>query len=422
MKYLSKAVASLAISAAMLLPSLAVAQELVLSIGSRGYGAAVEPAIESFEAANPGVKVEWLKISDVPGESRKLYVTSFLAKSPTPDVFAVDIIWPGEFAKRGWIAPLSDYFDAEDAAAYNEAFIEAATVDGEVYGIPLIVDGTLFFYRKDLLDKYDLAVPETWEEVIAAAKTVLDGENDPQLTGFVSMWAKIEGLFMNWLSFFYGNGGSFFDDSGNVAVASNEAIVATQTMVDLIYKHEIANESILNMRPDDARTLFQQGRSVFLMVQDFVYAPLSAEDSPVAGKFDFKRNPYFAGHEGAPSTAMGGFLLAVNANTENKDLAVALAKHLGSYDRQLWAAVNASKSPGRQDVYDDPAMADNEVLRKFGAAYAAGVVRPSAPTGSLYPKVSDVMQLEITNALHRTKTVEEALKDAEAAINKILDK
>ncbi len=101
MKYVSKAVASLAISAAMLLPSLSSAQELVLSIGSRGYGAAVEPAIESFEAANPGVKVEWLKISDVPGESRKLYVTSFLAKSPTPDVFAVDIIWPGEFAKRG---------------------------------------------------------------------------------------------------------------------------------------------------------------------------------------------------------------------------------------------------------------------------------------------------------------------------------
>ena len=176
------------------------------------------------------------------------------------------------------------------------------------------------------------------------------------------------------------------------------------------------------MRPDDARTLFQQGRSVFLMVQDFVHAPLSAPDSPVADKFDFKRNPYFAAHPNAPATAMGGFLLAVNAHSKNKKEAIALAKHLGSYERQLWAAVNASKSPGRQDVYSDPAMANNEVLRKFGEAYAAGVVRPSAQTGNLYPKVTDVMQREITNALHQKKTAEKAMNDAAAAINEILGK
>ena len=46
------------------------------------------------------------------------------------------------------------------------------------------------------------------------------------------------------------------------------------------------------------------------MVQDFVYAPLSSDDSPVKGKFDFKRNPYFEAHPEAHSTAMGGWLLA----------------------------------------------------------------------------------------------------------------
>ena len=117
---------------------------------------------------------------------------------------------------------------------------------------------------------------------------------------------------------------------------------------------------------------------------------------------------------------MGGFLLAVNAHSENKDAAIALAIHMGSYDQQLWAAVNASKSPGRQDVYSDAAMNENEVLRKFGEAYAAGVVRPSAQTGNLYPKVTDVMQIEITNALHQKKTAEEAMNDAAATIIAIL--
>ena len=412
----------LAATLAAMLAAPSPAQELVLSVGPRGYGEAVEPAIESFEAANPGIIVEWLKISDVPNESRKLYVTNLTAAAPTPDVFTVDIIWPGEFAQRGWLMPLTGEVSEDDLSAMNPAFMEAATVDGDIYGLPLYVDGTALFYRSDLLEKYGLEPPETWEELIAAANTVLEGENDPDLVGFVSMWAKIEGLFMNWLSFTYANGNTFFDEEGNPQVNSPEAVEATQFMVDMLHEEGIAPESILSMRPDDARTLFQQGRAIFMMVQDFVYAPFSAPDSPVADKFDFTRNPYFEGHEGAPGTAMGGYLVAVNANTEHPDAAVALARHLVSYNRQLAAALDASKSPGRQDVYADPALADAEVLRKFGDAYAAGVVRPSAQTGTRYPQVSEIMQLEVTNALYQNKAVQEALDDAQAQIEGLLSR
>lgn len=405
-----------------LAPSVAAAQDLVLSIGSRGYGGMVERNIEAFEAANPGTSVEWLKVSDVPGDSRKLYVTGLTAKSPTPDVFAIDVIWAGEFAQRGWLEPLNDYLGEETIAAYNPSFLSAATVEDKVFAAPLYVDGTHLFYRSDLLEKYGIAVPKTWEEVISASKTVMEGEGNPQLYGFVSMWAKIEGLFMNWLSFINGNGASFFDTDGNVAVNSPEAIAATQTMVDMLYEDRIVPDSILTMRPDDARTLFQQGRAVFLMVQDFVHAPLSAEDSPVAGKFDFTRNPYFEGHEDAHSTAMGGWLLAVNANSEHKEEAAKLVEYFTSYEAQLAAAIDENRAPGRTDVYAAPEMADAKLIKKFGEDYAVGVVRPSATTGSLYPRVSEVMQTEVTNALHRQKTVEEALNDAAAEVNSILGK
>lgn len=413
---------AIALAAAMSVSGAATAfaQDLVMSIGSRGYGGMVERNIESFEAANPGMSVEWNKVSDVPGDSRKLYVTGLTAKSPTPDVFAIDVIWAGEFAQRGWLEPLNGLIADDQIAAYNPSFLSAATVDDNVYAAPLYLDGTHLFYRTDLLEKYDIAVPQTWEELVAASKTVMEGENNPQLYGFVSMWAKIEGLFMNWLSFTGGNGASFFDADGNVAVNSPEAIAATQMMVDILHEHEIAPESILNMRPDDARTLFQQGRAVFLMVQDFVHAPLSAEDSPVAGKFDFTRNPYFEGHADAHSTALGGWLLAVNANSENKEAAAALVAHFTSYDNQLAAALDENRAPGRTDVYDADEMADAALIRDFGANFAVGVVRPSAATGSLYPRVSEAMQIEITNALHQEKTVEEALNDAAAAVKQIL--
>ncbi|WP_417408882.1 ABC transporter substrate-binding protein [Hoeflea sp.] len=415
---------AVAMAAAMTVcgPVVAAAQDLVLSIGSRGYGGMVERNIDAFEAANPGTSVEWLKVSDVPGDSRKLYVTGLTAKSPTPDVFAIDVIWAGEFAQRGWLEPLNDYLGEEAIAAYNPSFLSAATVEGKVFAAPLYVDGTHLFYRSDLLEKYGIAVPKTWEEVISASKTVMEGEGNPQLYGFVSMWAKIEGLFMNWLSLINGNGASFFDADGNVAVNSPEAIAATQTMVDMLYEDRIVPDSILTMKPDDARTLFQQGRAVFLMVQDFVYAPLSAADSPVAGKFDFTRNPYFEGHEDAHSTAMGGWLLAVNANSEHKEEAAKLVEYFTSYEAQLAAAIDENRAPGRTDVYAAPEMAEAALIQKFGENYAVGVVRPSATTGNLYPRVSEVMQTEVTNALHRQKTVEEALNDAATQVNSILGK
>ncbi|PHR20667.1 MAG: hypothetical protein COA37_14910 [Hoeflea sp.] len=422
MKFATYGAVAMATAMTAFAPAVVMAQDLVLSIGSRGYGGMVERNIEAFEAANPGTSVEWLKVSDVPGDSRKLYVTGLTAKSPTPDVFAIDVIWAGEFAQRGWLEPLNDYLSEEAIAAYNPSFLSAATVEGKVFAAPLYVDGTHLFYRSDLLEKYGIAVPKTWEEVISASKTVMEGEGNPQLYGFVSMWAKIEGLFMNWLSFINGNGASFFDADGNVAVNSPEAIAATQTMVDMLYEDKIVPDSILTMRPDDARTLFQQGRAVFLMVQDFVHAPLSAEDSPVAGKFDFTRNPYFEGHEDAHSTAMGGWLLAVNANSEHKEEAAKLVEYFTSYEAQLAAAIDENRAPGRTDVYAAPEMAEAALIQKFGENYAVGVVRPSAITGSLYPRVSEVMQTEVTNALHREKTVEEALNDAAAQVNSILGK
>jgi len=191
-------------------------------------------------------------------------------------------------------------------------------------------------------------------------------------------------------------------------------------MVDMIYKDQIAPNSILDMKPDDARTLFQQGRAAFLMVQDFVYAPLSADDSPVKGKFDFTRNPYFAAHPEGHSTAMGGWFLGINPNSQHKEAAAKLVKFFTGYDQELRAAVDQNRAPTVPKVYDDPAMSKAPVLAKLGKDFDVGVVRPSATTGSNYPKVSDIMQLEVTAALHQQKSVTDALNDAQKQIEALL--
>ena len=393
---------------------LAVAQTpLTLSIGVRGFGAATEVLIERCEA-DLNVAIDWQRVSDVPNESRSVYVTNFSARNPVPDVLAVDVIWPGDFAQRGWIAPLDDYFSDAELAEFLPGFAAAAQIDGATYAIPLYIDGIHLFYRSDLLEKYGFEPPRTWEELIAQSQTILAGEANPDLTGFVSMWAKIEGLFMNYLAFLYGAGGTFFDENGELAFNGPEGVQALQTMVDMLYQEQIVSESVLTFRPDDARILFQQGRAVFMMVQDFVLDPLTAADSPVRDVTAFTRVPVF---EGAPadaaSTVSGGFLLAVNAFSQQKEAAADLIRCFTSYDAQVTATLVQGKVPVRATVYADPRVQEERpVVAQLGANFEFALTRPSAATGTSYPEISEIMQTEISAALLRVKTPEQALNDA----------
>ena len=52
------------------------------------------------------------------------------------------------------------------------AVLDAYTVEGRLVGLPWFASGGMLFYRSDLLEKYGLAVPQTWDELGAAAKTI----------------------------------------------------------------------------------------------------------------------------------------------------------------------------------------------------------------------------------------------------------
>lgn len=394
--------------------------ELTISIGARGFGDAAPVLIEACEAEVGGINVEWERISDVPNESRSIYVTNFTARNPKPDIIAVDVIWPGDFAARGWIAPIEDYFGEEALAEYIPGFLAAAQVDGSTYAIPLYIDGIHLFYRADLLEKYGFEAPTTWEDLIMQAETVVEGEANPDLAGFISMWAKIEGLFMNWLAFFQGAGGTFFDADGNLAINNEAGIKSLSTMVGML-ESGVAPESILTFRPNDARVLFQQERAVFLMVQDFVLAPLTADDSPVADAVQFTRVPYFEGNDMTNTTVIGGFLLAVNKHSENVEAAANFIQCFTSYESQVQASLIQGKVPTRPAVYDDARIVEDAPgVAALGANFVYAFARPSANTGTAYPEISEIMQTEISAALLGEKTPEQALADAEAQIMMVM--
>ena len=86
---------------------------------------------------------------------------------------------------------------------------------------------------------------------------------------------------MNWLAFFQGAGGTFFDADGNLTVNNEAGVKSLSTMVGML-ESGVAPESILTFRPNDARLLFQQERAVFLMGAGL--RPGDAERGRLAGE------------------------------------------------------------------------------------------------------------------------------------------
>jgi multiple sugar transport system substrate-binding protein len=100
-------------------------------------------------------------------------LSSGLQSSSAPDVFESQLNI--EYIKAGQIAPLDDIF-ASVKDDFNEADVKLNTYEGKIYGIKMIDDPQLLYYRKSLFAKAGVQPPKTFDELIAAVKKLNSGK------------------------------------------------------------------------------------------------------------------------------------------------------------------------------------------------------------------------------------------------------
>ena len=292
--------------------------------------ASFEPSANDFKQAYEANNDATLGVQATPAESsstREYYVNQFAAQSSEFDVGMMDVIWPAEFVSAGWAAPVEDPQGRTDGMLSTP--VEAATIDGELYGMPMFTDANGLYYRTDLLEQagYD-EPPSTYTELINIAQDVKDQVSE-DLNGYIWQGGANEGLTIMWLNWMWGMGGSVRTDNGDLVVNTDEGVAALQHAVDLIYEHEITPESIPSSGTDGNRQTFQQGNTIFM--RNWPYAvSLFQDDTPVTDKFAVTTMPKAEGHEDANNSCLGGWSLFINSFSENVEAAQALANYVGS--------------------------------------------------------------------------------------------
>ncbi len=125
-----------------------------------------EQIIAAFEAAIPDIDMVY---SPYPNESYKTNLQVAIGSDDPPDIF---FNWAGDdtgrYVREGHLLDLTPY--AEEfkwGEQLSPAMLAAFSVDGKSYGAPYSQEAKYFYYHKDMFDEMGLAVPTTFDELLA---------------------------------------------------------------------------------------------------------------------------------------------------------------------------------------------------------------------------------------------------------------
>ncbi len=177
-----------AIPAMLLVASLtATAGNLVINADTSDPApkAALQQLVKDFEAENADVEVT-LNIYD--HEAFKPAIRQFLLFDP-PDV----VSWYAGnrmrfFVDRGLFEDVSGLWEEHDLHNAMAASKGAMTVEGKQYGMPYTYYQWGIYYRKDLFEQHGLSVPESWDDFLAACKTLKENGVVPFTIGTKPLW------------------------------------------------------------------------------------------------------------------------------------------------------------------------------------------------------------------------------------------
>lgn len=393
--------------------------ETVLTFSGSALGAEgtlVARQLKRFMQLNPGIRVELQRTPDDASQRHQLYVQWLNARVGNPSILQLDVVWTPEFAAAGWVLPLDKFAPAK--SEFFPATIAANTWAGKLYALPWFADVGLLYRRTDLVPRE----PQTLEELVADAQRAKAQRGGPRY-GLVSQGARYEGLITGFVEYLGAFGGRIIDDTGEVVVNRPEAVRALEFMRDELYKWNVVPLDVLTWHEEEARFAFQNANAVFMRNWPYAVGAMSdTTQSKVIGKFAVSPMPKSATAANGHSTAaLGGAQLAINAYTEFPDAAYKLIAYLTAPEQMLERAQAVGQYPTRSRLYDDPRLrgAINIPLESARRAIESATPRPVTP---IYNELSEILQIEVSRALVRQSEPKQALDEAAARINALIER
>ncbi|MDD1793996.1 sugar ABC transporter substrate-binding protein [Enterovibrio makurazakiensis] len=409
------------------------ATELTIATVNNGHMIEMQKLSEEFEKQNPDIKLNWVTLEE--GVLRQRVTTDIATKGGQFDVMTIGMYETPIWGKKGWLKEIEtdEAYDVDDLLPAMRAGL---SVDDKLYAVPFYGESSMVMYRKDLVDKAGMTVPDraTWGHIRDVAAAIHDPDNGVYgicLRGKPG-WGDNTAFVTTMANSF---GAQWFDEDWKPQLNSPEWNHAVSFYVDLLSTYGPPGSSSNSF--NEILALFNEGKCGMwidaTIAASFVTDP---KQSKVHDKVAFAQSPVAVTDRGA--NWLWAWALAVPSATKNTEAAQKFVTWATSKDyiklvaeKNGWASVPTGT---RQSTYETQAFldaasfAEAELAAINSADPSNSTQNPSPYVGVQFAAIPEFQAIgiatgqQLSSALAGKTTVEKALQSANKSADREMRK
>ncbi|MBS3847396.1 MULTISPECIES: sugar ABC transporter substrate-binding protein [Devosia] len=301
-----------------------------------------------------GIDLNWVVLEE--NTLRQNVTTDIATNGGQYDVMTIGTYEAPIWAKQGWLVPLdglsadADY-DVDDLLP---AIRGGLSLDGHLYAAPFYGESSMVMYRKDLMEKAGLTMPDapTWEFIGEAARAMTDRDND--INGICLRGKAGWGENMAFLTAMSNSfGARWFDENWTPQFDQPEWKATLDTYLSIMNDAGPAGASSNGF--NENLTLFQQGKCGMWIDATVAASFVTGADSTVADQVGFALAP--DNGLGKRGNWLWAWSLAVPTSSQNPEAAEKFINWATNKDYLATVAANegwANVPPGtRTSLYEN---------------------------------------------------------------------
>lgn len=299
-----------------------------------------EGVVRRYEAANPGVRVEWV---DFPWDIIQTKLVTRIVAGKPPALVNLNVPWAEEFARDGLLTPVDAMLGAE-RPRYLASALQDLTFAGKTYGFPMYSNVAVIAYNRDIFRAAGIPhAPRNLDEQLAFARQIARRTGK---AGLCPALSKVDGLMLQQGLPVLAGGRAVFNSPSHVAFVRKlaETYRAGGLLKDGLFAED-------NFPP--AVEAYKSGRLGMLLAPPTALKRIQADAREIYAVTDVAPAPL-----GPTGIADGGWLIhfGVPARVPARDLPGIgkFARFLTSDENQLEFARQASVFPASARAANDP--------------------------------------------------------------------
>ena len=327
----------------------------------------VRPLIPEFEEET-GITVNLEVLNEQQGFDK--LQADLSAGSGNFDLFMTSPLQNWQYAAAGWVEPLDGYVgnDSITMPGYNlDDFAPGILAsgrwnleplsglgEGSLWGVPINFESYNLTYRPSMLEAAGVEVPNTYEDVLVATEALADsltGNEFPVVTRFDKYWDLTYLTFGSMASAY---GVSLLDENGDVGIATDRSVEATDLFIDIIKAGSPEGASAFTWY--EALQGMASGRFAMALNEADLFAPTyqNTEESEITGDVGYAMVP-----EGPEGRAAGAWIwqMSMSSGSESKGAAWTFLQWLTSPDVLLQTHLAGNMNPVRLSAWENEELA-----------------------------------------------------------------